>query len=77
MQNSFEDWQAATCAFPKIFVKIQEVYQPIGSNRLKSKQKSACIPCLQKSSVNSKVFSFQQLRNYNFNIIQMGEFEKY
>jgi hypothetical protein len=56
VQNSVvEKWQAAT--YYGTFVKIQEMYQPIGRNRLNSKENNACTLCLQNSSENSEALN--------------------
>jgi hypothetical protein len=54
--DSFEEWQAAICRFPKEFCENRGNVQPIGRKGLKFIRDSACTPCLQKSFVNSKAF---------------------
>jgi hypothetical protein len=63
VQNSVEKGQAATyySTFLQSFVKIQEMYQPIGRNRLNSKENNACTLCLQNNSANSEAFELIDL----------------
>jgi hypothetical protein len=60
-------------SFQKGFVKIREIFQPIGREGWNSKENSACIPSFQKSFENSKAFGVQRIRIYKFNIILKGE----
>jgi hypothetical protein len=68
-QNSLKSSLKPLASFQKGFVKIWEMFQPIGREVINSKENSACTPSFHKCFQNSIAFGAKRIRNDKFDII--------